>query len=181
MRHQATISLAALAVLASGAQPSGAEAPPLPCVGMEGGMVTYELAALDPESAKSGVTLEHYQVDMAPDASGTYKAVPAPVPDLQGFFGVRVMHCASGTFFAIRTDQRPATVAASLAATEFLRAQVQAGQRVGQPDLAEAIRAVYGASIRLRETEETCGCHAVWPELRPGRMRAYPDRTDTKH
>jgi hypothetical protein len=159
-----------------------AMAPPLPCEGMEGGMVTHELAVLDPETGTSGVTVEQYQVDMQPDSSphGVYRPVPAPVPALDGFFGVRVMHCASGTFFAIDTRHASATVAAVLSATEHLRPQVKAGRRVALSDLQAAVAAAYGRPLRLRETEETCGCALAFPELRPRGNRPFAERTDTK-
>jgi stage V sporulation protein SpoVS len=165
--------MAALAALPAHALP-----PPLPCEGTEAGMSTYELTALDPQ-AKSGVVLERYQADLAPDASGTYPPGPGPVGALDGFFGVRITHCASGIFHAIKTDQGPGTVAAALAATEFLRAKVKAGQPVGRGELAQAVRAVYGMQTRLRETEETCGCSVAFPELRPKGMKPYGERTDT--
>jgi hypothetical protein len=171
----AALGLAAPAVFAM--------APPLPCEGTEGGMTTHALTVLDPDTARSGVTVERYQVDMRPDASpqGVYRPVPAPVPALDGFFGVRVVHCASGTFLAIDTDQASVTVAAVLASTEHLRPLVQAGRRVGLSDLEAAVGAVYGRPIRLRDTEETCGCSTIFPDLRPPANRPFGERTDTKH
>jgi len=156
-------------------------APPLPCEGYESGMITHDLTILDPDLHKSGVTIERYQVDMQPDDShnGVFRPVPAPVAALDGFFGVRVMHCATGHFHAIETTQRTATVAAALGATEFLRASVKDGQPVSRAELADAVRAVYGKQIQLRETEETCGCNGAFPELRPKGMTAYEQRTDT--
>lgn len=165
--------MAALAALPVHALP-----PPLPCEGTEAGMSTYELTALDPEG-KSGVVLERYQVGSAPGADGVYADLPGPVEALENFYGVRITHCASGIFHAVKTDQRPGTVAAALAATEFLRGKIKAGQPVGRGDLAQAVRAVYGMQTRLRETEETCGCSVAFPELRPKGMRPYGERTDT--
>jgi len=160
------------------ALPGHALTPLPPCEGTEAGMSTYELTALDPDW-KSGVVIERYQVDLAPDSSGVYQPGPGPVGSLDGFFGVRITHCASGIFHAIKTDQRPGTVAAALAATEFLRGKVKSGQHVGRGELAQAVRAVYGMQTRLRETEETCGCSAIFPELRPKGMTPYGERTDT--
>lgn len=159
--------------------PAHALAPPPPCEGTEAGMSTYELTVLDPEHAASGVVLERYQVGSAPGPDDVYVDLPAPVGALEGFYGVRITHCASGIFHAVETDQRPGTVAAALAATEFLRAKVQDGRRVGRNELAQAVRAVYGQQTRLRETEETCGCSLVFPELRPRGMTPYGERTDT--
>lgn len=165
--------MAALAAL-----PAQALTPPLPCEGTESGMSTYELSVLDPDW-KTGVVLERYQVGSAPGEDGVYRDLPGPIGALEGFYGVRITHCASGIFHAVRTDQRPATVAAALAATEFLRAKVKAGQPVGRGELAQAVRAVYGTQTRLRETEETCGCSVAFPGLRPKGMTPYGERTDT--
>lgn len=166
-------TLAALVAL-----PGHALAPPLPCEGTEAGMGTFDLTALDPEG-KSGVTVEEYLVQTAPDGDGVYRDLPGPVGALDGFYGIRITHCASGIFHAVDTAQDPGTVAAALAATEFLRAKVKAGQPVGRNELAQAVRALYGTQTRLRETEETCGCSVLFPELRPRGMTPYGDRTDT--
>ncbi|MFN3644631.1 MAG: hypothetical protein ACK4TB_17110 [Gemmobacter sp.] len=173
----------AAAVLGVAAAAAWAEVPPPACEGMEAGMVTHRLTILDPATGGSGITLERYQVDMQPDGSpqGVYRALPAPVPALDGFFGVRVVHCASGAFHAIDTQQSPETVAAALAATEHLRAEVQAGRRVGQAALSAAVRAVYGRTVQLRETDETCGCAAAFPDLRPQGMTPFGARGDTRH
>lgn len=160
------------------ALPAQALAPPPPCEGTEAGMSTYELTALDPDW-KSGVVIERYQVGSAPGDDGVYADLPAPIEALEGFYGVRITHCASGIFHAVKTDQRPGTVAAALSATEFLRGKVKAGQPVGRGELAQAVRAVYGMQTRLRETEETCGCSVAFPELRPKGMKPYGERTDT--
>ena len=161
------------------ALPVHALTPPLPCQGTEAGMSTYELTVLDPELAVSGVVLERYQVGTAPGPDGVYADLPGPVGALEGFYGVRITHCASGIFHAVRTDQSSSTVAAALAATEFLRAKVQDGRPVARGELAQAVRAVYGKQTRLRETEETCGCSVMFPDLRPRGMTPYGERTDT--
>jgi stage V sporulation protein SpoVS len=166
-------------VAALAALPAHALPPPLPCEGTEAGMMTFELTVLDPEHAKSGVVIENYLAGSAPGPDGVYVDLPGPVGALDGFNGVRITHCASGIFHAVTTDQRPGTVAAALAATEFLRAKVKAGQSVGRNELAQAVRAVYGKQTRLRETEETCGCSVSFPELRPKGMKPYGERTDT--
>jgi hypothetical protein len=168
-----------LSVLA--ATPAQALTPLQPCEGMEAGMVTYGLYPLDPDTNASGVTLESYQVDFQPDdsAEGVYRNQPAPVGALSDFFGVRVTHCASGTFFAIDTRNGPSEVAAALAATEFLRADVQAGRAISRGDLSSSVRAVYGKQLRLTETEETCGCSVYFPDLKPKGMTPFENRTDT--
>jgi hypothetical protein len=173
-------SFLAIAVLVTGGQ-ALALTPPPPCEGSESGMQIYGLQVLDPETGASGVTVESYQVSMKPDSSpeGVYRQVPPPVDALDGFFGIRVTHCPSGTFHAINTGQGPETVAASLAATEFLRDRVKDGKPVGRGDLASAVRAVYGKQITLRETEETCGCSVAFPDLKPKGMTPYAQRTDT--
>jgi hypothetical protein len=152
-----------------------------PCVGMEAGMNTYDLFPLDPDTNTSGVTIEAYQVDSGPDDTpeGVYRDQPAPVPALNGFYGIRVTHCTSGSFHAIDTRNSPSEVAAALAATEFLRAEVKAGKPVSRTDLASAVRAVYGKQLRLKETEETCGCSVFFPGLKPKGMTPFENRTDT--
>ena len=152
-----------------------------PCEGMEAGMVTYGLTVLDPDTHASGVTVEYYQVNSQPDASpeGVYTDQPAPVAELEGFYGVRVTHCASGDFHAIDGGGNTDAVAAALAATEFLRSEVQAGKRVGRNDLASAVRAVFGKTPKLKETEETCGCSVYFPDAKPAGMTPFENRTDT--
>jgi hypothetical protein len=174
------IRLATLIAILTGTS-AQALTPPLPCEGMEAGMNTYGLMALDPDTNASGVTVEYYQVDSQPDASpeGVYRDQPAPVADLDGFYGVRVTHCASGAFHAIAGGGEPRTVAAALAATEFLRGKVQAGKAVGRNDLASAVRAVFGKQLKLRETEETCGCSVFFPDAKPAGMTPFENRTDT--
>jgi hypothetical protein len=152
-----------------------------PCVGMEAGMNTYDLYPLDPDTNASGVTIEAYQVETKPDDSpeGVYRDQPAPVAALNGFYGIRVTHCASGVFHAIDTRNGPTEVSAALGATEFLRSKVKAGKPVSRGDLAAAVRAVYGKQIQLRETEETCGCSVFFPDLKPKGMTPFENRTDT--
>jgi len=152
-----------------------------PCEGMEAGMNTYGLYPLDPDTNASGVTIESYQVDNQPDDSpeGLYRDQPAPVAALDGFYGIRVTHCASGSFHAIDTRNGPSEVAAALAATEFLRTEVQAGKPVSRSDLASAVRAVFGKQLRLKETEETCGCSTYFRDLKPKGMTPFENRTDT--
>jgi hypothetical protein len=174
-----TRAITAAAAFAASLGPAVALAPPLPCEGSEAGMSTYEMTVLDRDLGKSGVVIERYQVDMVLDDTGVYQPGKGPVASLDGFFGVRVIHCASGYFHAIDTTQDAVTVAAVLSATEYLRAKVQGGKAVTRTELASAVRAVYGKQIRLRETEETCGCNAAFPELRPKGMRPFPERTDT--
>ncbi len=145
-------------------------------------MNVYELRAPGRDAPVGGITVENYQVDMQPDDSpeGVYREVAPPVASLSGFFGVRVTHCATGTFFAIDTRDGPDSVVAALSATEFLRPKVQRGQAIGREDLGTAVQAVYGGAIRLRETAETCGCSTLFPELRPTGMVPYRDRTDVR-
>lgn len=172
---------AAILLCVMTATASQALTPPPPCEGMEGGMVTYGLYPLDPDTNASGVTIESYQVDFQPDASpeGVYRNQPAPVDALTDFQGIRVTHCASGTFHAIDTRNGASEVAAALGATEFLRDEVQAGKAVSRNDVASAIRAVYGKQLRLKETEETCGCSFYFPDFKPKGMTPFENRTDT--
>jgi hypothetical protein len=153
-----------------------------PCHVNEAGMNVYDLRSFGRYEPAGGVTVENYQVEMRPDDTpeGVFREVPPPVPSLSGFFGVRVTHCASGTFFAVDTRDGPDSVVAALGATEFLRAKVQRGQAIGREELGTAVRAVYRDAIRLRETAETCGCSTYFPDLRPGGMTPYADRMDVR-
>lgn len=167
--------------LAAAFGPAQALTPLPPCIGTESGMMTQGVTDLGPAGQTTGVTVESYAVRFSPGADGVYRDGPAPVPALKGFNGIRVLHCASGQFFAVETNMAPETVAAVLSATEFLRGDVQGGRRVSVGDLAQAIRAVYGKHIRLRETEETCGCNWFYPELRPASMAPFRARTDVNN
>jgi hypothetical protein len=149
-------------ILAGG--PALALVPLPPCEIEEGGMSVGQLTALG--EGKSGVVLESYNNTVR--LVGTvYEQQPGPVRALDDFYGVRATHCASGQFLAIKGSYSPDTVAAALGATEFLRANVKAGKAVGFSDLIQAVTAVYGKPITLRETEETCGCQSYFPGLWP--------------
>lgn len=161
-----------------GVTPALALTPPLPCESSESNMTTYGLQTLDPSGA-SGVTVEHYYNSVVQQGEALVNA-PAPVAELQGFRGVRVTLCSTGDFLVI-PDQDPVSVAAALSATEFLRADVQAGRPATFDALRLAARAVYGPPLVLRETEETCGCSWYFPDLKPANMANFEDRTDVQY
>ena len=160
-----------------GVTPALALTPPLPCESSESNMTTYGLQALYP-TGESGVTVEHYYNSVVQHGDALVNA-PAPVAQLQGFRGVRVTMCSTGDFLVI-PDQDPVSVAAALSATEFLRADLQAGRPVTFDALRRAARVVYGAPLVLRETEETCGCSWYFPDLKPASMANFENRTDVR-
>ncbi|MCU0829771.1 MAG: hypothetical protein MUE52_20925 [Tabrizicola sp.] len=172
-----------VAALVLGAIPAFALEPLPTCYGSESGMETYGSTPLErfvrsEDQHSSGVIVEHYQARDELTSSGAYRST-APVAALEGFDGIRVIHCATGRFFAIRIEQSSGAAAAALAATEFLRGDVRNGKAIGVRALAQAVRAVYGEVLELRETAETCGCNQYFSEMRPKGMTAFGDRTDT--
>ena len=135
-----------------------------PCEIEEGGMKVYGVTGLG--DGGSGVVVEAY-TNIVRLVDTVYTPQPGPVPALNGFSGVRAVHCASGQFVAFDDVGEPYLAAQTLAATEFLRSKVQAGKPVTFGDLKRAVTAVYGKPISLRETEETCSCATYYPGLWP--------------
>ena len=135
-----------------------------PCELEEGGMNVYGVTGLG--DGGSGVVVEAY-TNTVRLVGTVYEPQPGPVPALNGFSGVRAVHCASGQFVAFDDVGDPYVSAQTLAATELLRAKVQAGKAVTFGDLKRAVTAVYGKPITLRETEETCSCGTYYPGLWP--------------
>ena len=159
------------------APPVLALTPPLPCTGVyESDMHVYDVTPLGGHDYAAGVVVENYSVRQIV-VNSVLVGAPPPVPDLAGFSGARAVHCASGTFFAVpRTDAGEAAM--TLAATEFLRPQVLAGEQVTVDALRRAVRALYPEAIELRETEQTCGCDWFFPDLRPAGQTPFGERTD---
>ena len=156
-----------------GATAAPALTPLPPCEGTEAGMRTGSLIA--PEG--TGLTFERYNVNIVSHGDLAEADAP-PVPELGGFSGVRVTHCASGQMVAIAGEYSSEKAAAALGATEFLRKEVQAGRRISAGKMKQAAKAVYGQVLVLRETEETCGCNSYFPELRPKGMTPFDRRRD---
>ena len=154
---------AACAVLFAGG--AVALTPPPPCDREENGMMTHDVEYLGDET--SGQTIETYLNKTTAD--GIVAGAPGPIPQLDNFNGVRVTDCRSGHFVAIHgVGQREAY--AALTATEFLRPRLKAGKAVRVQDVRRAADALYGGEhylrvLTLRETEETCGCNALYPGL----------------
>jgi len=163
-------------ILALTSTPAVALTPLPPCELAEAGMVIGAVGVLGDYDANSGVTVERY-ANNHKVVNDVYTPVSAPVPQLEDFNGVRVTHCASGDFLAIRGVD-VTEVSSALAATEFLRGAVQSGKRPTFAQVERAARAVYGGVIRLRETEQTCGCNTYYPDLKPAGMTAFGARTD---
>ena len=178
MPHRALLrrSVAVLGALAT-LTPAFALAPPLPCEGVyESDMYVYGPQPLGGYDYSPGVVVEGYGIRQIV-VDTVYVGAPPPVPELADFSGARAVHCASGAFFAMpRADGNLAAL--TLAATEFLRPQVRAGEMVTLDALRRAVRALYPDAIELRETAQTCGCEWYFPELRPSGQTPFGDRTD---
>ncbi|WP_299687165.1 hypothetical protein [uncultured Tateyamaria sp.] len=158
MPRAAVISLSALLLVATSHM--GAALTPLPpCHGVEEGEMRVGDTLKFARTSKSIVTLENYMDPFEPQADGVYGHRNATIKALHDFNGVRLVDCATGRFLAINDQPELAVVSAALAATEFLRADVQADQPVTFNDVRRAAHALYsGDVLELRETEVTCGC-----------------------
>ena len=99
---------------------------------------------------------------------------PASLPKaLTSFFGGRIVDCGTGKIVAVNYKSYE-ELDSALSATEFLRAAVQGDKRIRFNDVQRAAKAVYGKDVMvLRETEETCGCNAYFPGLRPSALAPY--------
>lgn len=118
----------------------------------------------------SGYTVESYYDSLADG--------PRPSLDaLAGFSGVRVVECASGRFLTIPFET-PNDVTVALSATEFLRPTLQAGRSPDFASVQRAAEALYRDVGVLRETAETCGCSAAFPDWRPAGLTPYEERPD---
>ena len=130
------------------------------------------------DGGPSGIVVEGY-VDAKVWRGMEAKVPPAPA-QLKGFNGVRVMHCPTGRFIAVpHLSADEARIA--LGATEFLRPKLKAGKTPGYGDMKKAVDVLYPGGIAFRETAETCGCNAFFPELKPKGMTPYAERTDVNH
>lgn len=176
MTGPAALSLALWAIAA----PALALTPPLPCTAVkESGLWVSDPVPLGGYDYLPGVVVENYSLSMRA-VDGVYVYLNPPVPELAEFSGARAVHCASGTFFALSwTDSNDAAL--SLAATEFLRPQVRAGELVTADALRRAVRALYPDAIELRETAQTCGCDWFFPDLRPAGQTRFGERTDVTY
>lgn len=111
----------------------------------------------------SGFATEEYINGLESDAGadGVYDDLPAPMPQLNGFYGYRIVDCATREFLAI--DSPYGEEAAQLLATEFLRSKVQQQKPFSMADVKRAAQALYKGRedvtiLTLRETEQTCSC-----------------------
>lgn len=172
----------AAATAALAAAPAWALSPVMACDGtIEAGMRLGGLETLGgwQEEPRSGVVVESY-VNAAEMRDGAWTEAPPPVPELDLFQGVRVTFCPTGEFLAIPGGEA-GEVSAALAATEFLRDAVQAGEAVGFADLRRAADALYGPVLVMRETEQTCGCSVHFDDLRPSGQTPFEERTDVHY
>jgi len=151
----------------------GALTPLPPCEGEEGGMVIGYLTSLD-DMVVSGVVIESFRYTVRLEGT-VYQPQPGPVAALNGFSGSRVTHCPTGRILAV-PGVGASELSVALAATEFLRTKVKAGRPVSFAEVQRAARALYGTVISLRETEQTCGCAAYYPDVLPKGMTPYAER-----
>ncbi len=165
--------LGAALASALGASPALAVSPVLTCHEVvEAGMALSDVRLLDPELGDAGLTVETYRNAAADRA--------APVPELSGFSGTRLSFCPTGEFLVV-PGLRAGDVADAVSAEGSLRARVRAGDDIGFADLREAVEAVYGPVLVLRETDQTCACHTFFDEQRPPGQTPFPERTDVDH
>ena len=156
--------------------------PPMPCTGPASGPgaglgLTEDSMWIGPPQsiAGTGLVVEGYGNALLQTGDAIY-AAPAPIPELEDFHGIRVTHCASGEILAFRSSDSAGTVATAIAATEFLRARVQAGKAATAGQMKRAVKALYGTPLVLRDAQETCGCNAYFPALRPEGITPYAPR-----
>jgi hypothetical protein len=170
--------LVVIGVVVISASAAGALAPPLPCEGVvESNMAIGTTEPLGGWDNPSGFVIEGYYNDQIV-VDTVYTDLPGPVPELNDFYGFRVVECATGAFVAVKgPNVRDARI--SLPATEFLRSDLQTGQPVSMNSVVSAVRAVYGNGLLMRETAQTCGCAAFFPELGPAGQTPFENRTDT--
>lgn len=152
-----------------------ARAEPLPlCYGViESGMAVYAPGPLG--EMTSGIIIEGY-VD-----EGTSGRAPRrthkPPEVLEGFSGTRIIHCASGRFFTVPVENY-FEVSDPLTNSRFLDRKIQTGQRPSFQDVKRAVNASFPGAMEFRETAETCGCNAMFAELRPQGLTPFAERTD---
>jgi hypothetical protein len=175
--------LAGVAALFAAAPVLAEEPPPICYNVVEAGMSVFAHQLLEyglrppPEaSAGSGVVVENYW-DAGHWQGGAAPARPS-LPELQDFRGVRIVHCASGRFLAVKDGPPAHEAIIALASTEFLRPTLRAGGEPSWEDLRRAADALYPGAIAMRETAETCGCAEIFPELRPAGMVPFAQRDD---
>ncbi len=114
----------------------------------------------------SGYIVEDYSFVGGQDLTNFPKA-------LQRFRGGRVVECRTGKIVAVNY-KRGEELHHALSATEFLRGAVQNSKSIRFNDVQRAAKAVFPEDvIVLRETEETCGCNAYFPGLRPSSLAPY--------
>ncbi|TKW67432.1 MAG: hypothetical protein DI616_07250 [Paracoccus denitrificans] len=159
---QAKWTMAGAALLSLLALPAGALTPLPACDGVvESGMEVQGAASFGYYG--SGFVSEEYYNAMEDDAGadGVYDDLAVSVPQLDGFYGYRVMDCKSGQFLAIGASENEAEL---LLATEFLRSKAQEEKPITFADVTRAAQALYKGQntkiLTLRETEQTCSCDA---------------------
>lgn len=126
--------------------------------------------------APTGVVVDGYR-NSAHYFDGSVRLLPTPIPRLHDFTGARVLHCASGSFFAVPgkdwDDLNEALVASSL-----LNPEIAQGVPIELSDLRRAVLGAYPDAIELIETEQTCGCSEFFDSFRPVDQTRYVDRVD---
>lgn len=159
---QATWKMAGAALLSLLGLPAVALSPLPPCDGVvESGM---EVQGADSFGYYgSGFVSEEYFNATEDDAGAdnAYDRLAVPLPQLDGFYGYRVIDCKSGQFLAVGAIENEA---AELLATEFLRSKAQQEKPFTFADVTRAAQALYKGQnvtiLTLRETEQTCSCQA---------------------
>ena len=151
---------------------AGALSPSLPCeMVRESNMRVNDLQGL----LGTGFVTESYVNDESFD-HGTFHTLPAPIPELEDFRGVRAVNCATGEVIVARTVDDGYAFIEKLATVPGMAKRIAAETPIRTATMRQAMRHLYGNAMLLVEDEETCGCNAVFPELRPKGMTPFEQR-----
>lgn len=165
------LCLSGMMLLAAGS--AQALTPLPPCGGVEAGMRTGFPAQI----AGTGIVVEEYRHNIVSHGDLAEADTPAAAA-LSGFNGLRITDCASGRMVAVPGQGRSYDAADALATTTFLREAAARKQPATAARMKQAVKAVLGKGIELRENAETCACNTYFPELRAKGMTPYKERND---
>ena len=151
---------------------AGALSPLVPCLYQdESNMTVADLRQLP----GTGFVVEHYSNTSSIDIDLGY-VLPAPSPELEDFSGLRMTNCATGEMLVTRTSDTSHDLVAKLETAPGMAKRIAAETPIRTATMRQAMRHLYGNAMLLVEDEETCGCNAVFPELRPKGMTPFEQR-----
>lgn len=122
------------------------------------------------EVVPTGVVIDVYW-HSAKFLDGSFHTLPTPIVSLQNFVGSRVIHCATGHFFAIEGEREYLEEQALVSSDHLSR-----NDSASLDDLRQAVLQVYPNAIELIETEQTCACAEYFDSFRPVDQTRYVDR-----